>query len=198
MLNNLIRSQIVALMVYDFLNNSQTAQNVFDTSSVDQAGGSRWQQYHRQWFCEHFCHYNDVIMSAMASQITSLTTVYSIVYSSTDERKTSKLRVIGLCVGNSPVTGEFPTQMASNVENVSNWWRHHVWLMQLLKYHSTCVIDENEHRVRQLWSWIIRDCVYKMMFQFPLAYMSLHKDGCFPCGPYRSTTTILNQGLQKE
>ena len=22
-------------------------------------------------------------------------------------------------------TGEFPTQMASNVENVSNWWRHH-------------------------------------------------------------------------
>ena len=40
-------------------------------------------------------------------------------------KKTSKLRVTGLCVGNSPVTGEFPTQMASNVENVSIWWRHH-------------------------------------------------------------------------
>ena len=42
-------------------------------------------------------------------------------------KKTSKLRVIGLCVGNSPVTGEFPTQMASNAENVSIWWRHHEW-----------------------------------------------------------------------
>ena len=27
--------------------------------------------------------------------------------------------------GNSPETGEFPAQMASNAENVSNWWRHH-------------------------------------------------------------------------
>ena len=29
-------------------------------------------------------------------------------------KKTSKLRVTGLCAGNSPVTREFPTQMASN------------------------------------------------------------------------------------
>ena len=42
-------------------------------------------------------------------------------------KKTSKLRVTGLCVGNSPVTGEFPAQMASNAENVSIWWRHHVY-----------------------------------------------------------------------
>ena len=41
-------------------------------------------------------------------------------------RKTSKLRVTGLCVGNSPGTGEFPAQMASNAENVSFWWRLHV------------------------------------------------------------------------
>ena len=47
-----------------------------------------------------FVHYNDVIMGAMASQITSLTIVYS--------------------------TGEFPAQMASNAENVSIWWRHNV------------------------------------------------------------------------
>ena len=40
-------------------------------------------------------------------------------------KKTSKLRVTGLCTGNSPVTGEFPTQMASNAENVSIWWRQH-------------------------------------------------------------------------
>ena len=41
-------------------------------------------------------------------------------------KKTSKLRVTGLCVGNSPGTGEFPAQMVSNAENVSIWWRHHV------------------------------------------------------------------------
>ena len=40
-------------------------------------------------------------------------------------KETSKLRVTGLCVGNSPVTGEFPAQMASNAENVSIWWRHY-------------------------------------------------------------------------
>ena len=40
-------------------------------------------------------------------------------------KKTSKLRVTGLCVGNSPGTGEFPAQMTSNAENVSIWWRHH-------------------------------------------------------------------------
>ena len=41
-------------------------------------------------------------------------------------KKTSKLRVTGLCAGNSPVTGEFPAQMAIKAENVSIWWRHHV------------------------------------------------------------------------
>ena len=39
--------------------------------------------------------------------------------------KTSKLRVTGLCAGNSPVTGEFPAPKASSAENVSTWWRHH-------------------------------------------------------------------------
>ena len=37
----------------------------------------------------------------------------------------SKLRVTGLCEGNSPVTGEFPAQRASNAKNISIWWRHH-------------------------------------------------------------------------
>ena len=36
-------------------------------------------------------------------------------------KETSKLRVTGLCAGNSPVTGEFPAQMASNAESVSIW-----------------------------------------------------------------------------
>ena len=42
-------------------------------------------------------------------------------------KKTSKLRVTGLCEENSPVTGEFPAKRASNAENVSIWWYHHGW-----------------------------------------------------------------------
>ena len=64
-------------------------------------------------------------MGAMAFQTTGITIVYSIVYSGADEKqKTSKLRVTGLCEGNSPVVGVFPAQRTSNAENVSIWWRH--------------------------------------------------------------------------
>ena len=41
-------------------------------------------------------------------------------------KETPKLRVTGLCAGNSLETGEFDAQMASNAENVSIWWCHHV------------------------------------------------------------------------
>ena len=47
-------------------------------------------------------HYDDVIMTTLASQITSLTVVSSIVCLGVDKKKTSKLRVTGLCAGNSP------------------------------------------------------------------------------------------------
>ena len=40
-------------------------------------------------------------------------------------KKTSKLSVTGLCEGNSPVTGEFPAERASDAEYVSIWWCHH-------------------------------------------------------------------------
>ena len=43
-------------------------------------------------------------------------------------KKTSKLRVTGLCAGNSPGNDKFRAQSASNAENVSIWWRHHVTL----------------------------------------------------------------------
>ena len=40
-------------------------------------------------------------------------------------KKTSKLRVTGLCAGNSPVTGAFLEQRASKAEKVSVRWLHH-------------------------------------------------------------------------
>ena len=51
------------------------------------------------------CHYNDVIMSAMVSQITSFTFTQPFIQSQIKE--------------NSPVTGEFPAQRGSNAENIS-------------------------------------------------------------------------------
>ena len=60
-------------------------------------------------------------MSAMTSKIASVSTVCS----GADQGKKSKLRVTGLCEGNSPVTGEFPAQRASDAENVSIRWVHH-------------------------------------------------------------------------
>ena len=59
-------------------------------------------------------------MGAVASQITSLTIVYSTVYSDADQRKHQS---------SASLTGEFPAQMASNAENVSIWWRHHNFLI---------------------------------------------------------------------
>ena len=70
-------------------------------------------------------HHTDVIMGTIAYQITSLTIVYSAVYSGADQRKHHSSASLAFVWENSPVTGEFPAQMASNAENVSIWWRHH-------------------------------------------------------------------------
>ena len=74
-------------------------------------------------------HYNDAIMSAMASRITSLTIVYSIVYSGADQRKHQATRHWPLW-GEFTGDGEFPAQRASNAENVLIWWRHHEMSLQ--------------------------------------------------------------------
>ena len=64
-------------------------------------------------------------MSVMVSQITCLMIVYSTVYSCSDQRKLQNSVSLAFVGWNSPVTGEFPVQRASNAENVSIWWRHH-------------------------------------------------------------------------
>ena len=71
-----------------------------------------------------FAHYSDVIMGAIASQITSLTIVYSIIYLDADQRKHQSSASLAF-VREFTRTGEFPAQMASYAKNVSLWWRHH-------------------------------------------------------------------------
>ena len=65
-----------------------------------------------------------LIMTTIASQITSLTVVYSTVYSDADQRNIKAPRHWPLC-GEFTGTSEFPAQRASYAENVSIWWRHH-------------------------------------------------------------------------
>ena len=73
-------------------------------------------------------HYIDVIMTTVASQITSLAVVYSIVYSGTDERKHQSSASLALVRGIHRDRW-IPRKRASNTENVPIWWRHHgkVW-----------------------------------------------------------------------
>ena len=71
-------------------------------------------------------HYSDVIMRTMASPS------FTQLLFQTQMKGKPKLRITGLCAGNSPVTGEFPAQKACNAENISFWWRHHARTTQLL------------------------------------------------------------------
>ena len=68
-------------------------------------------------------HYSYVTMGAMASQVTSVSILYSTFCSDADQRKHQSSTSLAVV---SPVTGEFPTQRTRNAENVSIRWRHHV------------------------------------------------------------------------
>ena len=59
-------------------------------------------------------------MSAMVSHITSLTIVYSTVYSGADQQKKTKLHVTGLCVGNSPVTSPHKGPVARKMFSIDD------------------------------------------------------------------------------
>ena len=65
--------------------------------------------------------------------------------------KTSKLRVTGLCAGNSPGTGEFPAQMASYEEYVSIWWRHHDQRQAKAPHHSPIARGSHQSPVVSLY-----------------------------------------------
>ena len=85
-------------------------------------------------------------------------------------KETSKRRVTGLCAGNSPGTGEFPAQIASNAENVSIWWRHHEWRDSVLtKIYNTWPWIENGARF-----YMYRLYVYVYIYRIRLMRFVLH------------------------
>ena len=114
-------------------------------------------------------HNSDVIMVAMSFQITSLTIVYSTVYSGADQRKYQSSASLAFVCGNSPVTGEFPAQMASNAENVSIWLHHHVffgrvhilWMWQA-KQHRKHVLLQSDTRDNVLHCCSEKKCIWSI------------------------------------
>ena len=84
-------------------------------------------------------------------------------------QKTSKLRVTGLCVENSPETGEFPAQMASNAQDVSIWWRHHAReKLDTPTVSFACRYTDLKYRKKQSWN-----CVTFIMGTLPYIYLPM-------------------------
>ena len=89
-----------------------------------------------------------------------------------------KLRVTGLCAGNSPVTGEFPAQMASNAENVSISWRHHE-----IKWVDTITPRSTSHRRNRSSIFILeikcmnRNTIQRMSVQNTLSLAAHDQSG---------------------
>ena len=77
-------------------------------------------------------------------------------------KRTSKLRVTGLCVGNSLGTGEFLAQMASNAGNVSFWWRHHVYQKPIVEI---LIIDVLECRKSPVFACLQNVDRYAILFR---------------------------------
>ena len=68
-------------------------------------------------------HYNDVIMGVITSQITSVTIVYSPVYSDADQRNHQSSASLAFVRGIHQWPVNSPHKGASTAENVSIWWR---------------------------------------------------------------------------
>ena len=93
-------------------------------------------------------------------------------------KKTLNVWVTGLCAGNSPVTGELSAQMASNAENVSIWWRNHVykiWLTKILCQVSSEKVYIYETGLRLIWAYSTCICFsMKSQWTIPTDSVSRH------------------------
>ena len=78
-------------------------------------------------------------------------------------KKTSKLRVISLSAGNSPVTSEFPAQRANSAENVSIWWRFLVGEEGSGKVYSFIFTDNTSYNICKFE-------LYLLLYPWPLEY----------------------------
>ena len=84
-------------------------------------------------------YYSDAIMSAMASQITGVSVVCSTGCSGPGQRKHQSSASLTFVRWDPAVTGGFPSQRASNAENVSILRSHHVIWIHLCSLQNSIV-----------------------------------------------------------
>ena len=101
-------------------------------------------------------------------------------------KKTSKLRVTGLCAGNSPVTSEFPTQKPSDAKNVSIWWRHHAIV--------TVGSPRKGPGMREVFHVMASSC-YGIPCQSPHVHVSAIMASRTPCPNRRVNPTFIHHVL---
>ena len=100
------------------------------------------QRIHRFYITKSVIHYIDIIMRAMASQITSLTIDYLTIYSGPHQRKHESFVAQAFVQGIPRWPVNSAHKRASNRENVSIWWRHHAlwilhWILGIMMISST-------------------------------------------------------------
>ena len=86
-------------------------------------------------------------------------------------KKTSKHPVTGICEGNPPLTGGFPSQSTSNAENISIQWRNHgdcsdAILRDICKQHTNSQQQQQRARSAQNFSVVLT----REEFMLPLYY----------------------------
>ena len=126
-------------------------------------------------------------MSKMASQITGIS-FFIQPFVQAQIKNPSKLRVTGLCKGNSPVTSKFPAQRASNAENIFIWWCHHAMDHKLspAQVSSKVVIEDSGLSCLLVLSNTM--CIYK-----PIAYyVSVRMISKYSEVPYNAVNFLQN------
>ena len=91
-------------------------------------------------------------------------------------KNTSKLRVTGLCLGNSPGAGQFPAQMNSNAENVSIWWRQHVKIMPNHCSPRDCFLEVLLHKI--IFEYISTTGELVKLYTKPIIVINSHSALC--------------------
>ena len=97
-------------------------------------------------------------------------------------KETSKLCATGLCEGNPPGTWWFPSQRASNVENVAIWWRHHD--LFILHVMVDAIVAANLATMMTFWSklqwnmdqnitFLSRNCIWTCHMAVIFSYLNV-------------------------
>ena len=103
-------------------------------------------------------HYGDVIMSTIASQITSLTIVYSTVYSGADQRKHQSSASLAFVWGihrwpvNSPHKGPVTRKMSTFDDVIMNCMHWYKAKKEYVDLYNVCASGAGNIYTRKIWS----------------------------------------------